>query len=231
MALTKAKKTEVLNNLKTILKEANSVGFTSNTGLTVEEVTALRVNLREVDANFTLAKKTLIKIAFKDVYGVELNDDMLPNQIALVLSNDDAVAGLGKVNDFMKKGQPGEEKMQWTGAFFEEEILDAAGTKEVAAMPSRDTLLSRMVGSLQSPLSALARFLDAAAKELETKGKDTLAKLDAPAKEEKKEEAKKEEPKVEEKKEEKVEEAKTEAPKEEKKEESPVKEAAKTEEK
>ena len=68
MALTKAKKTEVLNNLKTILKEANSVGFTSNTGLTVEEITNLRVNLREVNANFTLAKKTLIKIAFKDVY-------------------------------------------------------------------------------------------------------------------------------------------------------------------
>ena len=217
MALTKAKKTEVLNNLKTILKDANSVGFTSNTGLTVEEVTALRVNLREVNANFTLAKKTLIKIAFKDVYGVELNDDMLPNQIALVLSNEDAVAGLGKVNDFMKKGQPGEEKMQWTGAFFEDEILDADATKEVAAMPSRDTLLSRMVGSLQSPLSGLARFLDAAAKELGTKGKDTLGKLDAPAKEEKKEEVK-EEPKAEEKKEEKAPEAKeekAEAPKEE----------------
>ena len=182
MALTKAKKNEVLSNLKTNLKEANSVGFTSNIGLTVEEVTALRVSLREVNSTFTLAKKTLIKIAFKDVYGVELNDDMLPGQIALVLSNEDAVAGLGKVNDFMKKGQPGAEKMQWTWAYFEEEILDAAAAKEVAAMPSRDTLLSRLVGSLQSPLSGLARFLDAAAKELDEKGKDNLGQLDAPAK-------------------------------------------------
>lgn len=212
MALTKAKKAEVLDNLKTILKEAKSVGFTTNTGLTVEEVTNLRVNLREVDSTFTLAKKTLIKIAFKDVYGVELTDDMLPNQIALVLSNDDAVAGLGKVNDFMKKGQPGEEKMQWTWAFFEEEILDAAGAKEVAAMPSRDTLLGRLVGSLQSPLSGFARFLDAAAKELESTGKENLGQVEAPAKteekteepkaEEKKEEAPKEEAKVEEKSEE-----------------------------
>jgi len=187
MALTRTKKEEVLNNLKTILKSANSVGFTSNSALTVEEITNLRVSLREVDATFVLAKKTLIKIAFKDVYNVELDSSLLPNQIALVLSNDDAVAGLGKVNDFMKKGQPGEEKMQWTGAYFEEEILDAAAAKEVAGMPSRETLLSRMVGSLMSPLSGMARFLDAAAKEVETQGKENLSQIEV-KKEEKTEE-------------------------------------------
>lgn len=106
MALTRTKKEEIVNNLKNILKDANSVGFTTNIGLTVEDVTTLRVQLREVDSTFVLAKKTLIKIAFKEVYGVEINEAALPNQIALVLSNDDAVAGLGKVNDFMKKNQP-----------------------------------------------------------------------------------------------------------------------------
>ena len=119
MALTRTKKEEVLAALKAKLTAANSIGFTTNKGLTVEEVTALRVNLREVNAEFHLAKKTFIKIAFKDVYNVEIDDSLLPNQIALVLSNDDAVAGLGKVNDFMKKGQPGEEKMSWTGSYFE----------------------------------------------------------------------------------------------------------------
>jgi large subunit ribosomal protein L10 len=184
MALTKAKKSEVLANLQALLKDANSVGFTSNSGLTVEDVTSLRISLREVNATFTLAKKTLIKIAFKEVYNVELDDALLPNQIALVCSNDDAVAGLGKVNDFMKKGQPGEEKMEWTGSYFEEEIMDAEATKEIAGMPSKETLLSRMVGSLQSPLSGLARFLDAAAKEVETQGKANLSEIDAPKKEE-----------------------------------------------
>jgi len=188
MALTRTKKEEVLSNLKTILEEANSVGFTTNSWLTVEEVTNLRVSLREVNAKFVLAKKTLIKIAFKDVYNVELDDSLLPNQIALVLSNEDAVAGLGKVNDFMKKGQPGEEKMEWTGAYFEEEVLDAASAKEVAGMPSRETLLGRLVGSLQSPLSGLARFLDAAAKEVETQWKENLSQIEV-KKEEKTEEA------------------------------------------
>jgi len=43
--------------------------------------------------------------------------------------------------------------------------MDAAATKEIAGMPSRETLLGRMVGSLQSPLSSMARFLDALAKD------------------------------------------------------------------
>lgn len=119
MALTRTKKEEVLAQLKTAIESANSVGFTTNIGLTVQDVTTLRVQLREVNATFTLAKKTLIKIAFKEVYGVELDSANLPNQIAMVLSNDDAVAGLGKVNDFMKKKQPGFEKMEWTMSYFE----------------------------------------------------------------------------------------------------------------
>lgn len=195
MAVSKAKKSEILETLKVLVKDAQSIGFTSNNGLSVDDITKLRVNLRETNSTITLAKKTLIKIAFKEVYNVEISDDLLPGQIAMVCSNDDAVAGLGKVNDYIKSKE-GAEKMEWTGSFFEEAIMDADATKKIASMPSRETLLGRLVGSMQSPLSGLARFFDAAAKELESAGVDTVGKLEwavveAPA-EEKKEEAKEE---------------------------------------
>jgi len=205
MALTKAQKVEVLNNLKDLIKDAKSIGFTTNTGLTVEEITNLRIDLREVNATFTLAKKTLIKLAFKEVFDVEIDDSLLPGQIALVVSNEDAVSGLGKVNAFRKKV---EDKIEWAGSYFEGELKNAEETKVIASMPSRETLLGRLVGSMQSPLSGLARFFDAAAKDLEEKGKSKVGELEggkteeAP-KEEKVEEAKSEEtPKEEEKTEE-----------------------------
>jgi len=206
MALSKAQKTEVLNKLKDLIKDAKSIGFTTNTGLTVEEITNLRIDLREVNATFTLAKKTLIKLAFKEVFDVEIDDSLLPNQIALVVSNDDAVSWLGKVNAFRKKV---EDKIEWAGCYFEGELKNAEETKVIASMPSRETLLGRLVGSMQSPLSGLARFFDAAAKDLEEKGKSKVGELEG----EKTEDTAKAE--------EKTEEAKTEeAPKEEKTEET-----------
>lgn len=141
----------------------------------MEEISNLRRNLREVGATFTLAKKTLIKIAFKEVYNVEISDDLMPGQIALVCSNEDAVAGLGKLNEFMKKTK---DRIVWTGSYFEGEVKDAEATKVIAGLPSRETLLGRLVGSMKSPISGLARFFDAAAKELETQGKAKVGELE-----------------------------------------------------
>lgn len=180
MAVTKAKKSEILAELIENFKRAKSISFTSNSTLTVSEITALRKNLRAVNASFTLAKKTLIKIAMKEVYGADIADDLLPGQIAVVCSFDDAVAGMSKTNDFIKEKTDrklGEVKITWAGSYFEWQVQNKAATKEIAAMPSRETLLSRLVGSMQAPLSSLARFLDAASKKVEETGKTKVGEL------------------------------------------------------
>ncbi|MDD3302730.1 MAG: 50S ribosomal protein L10 [Candidatus Gracilibacteria bacterium] len=216
MAVSKSKKNEILENLKVSIKEAKSVAFTTNNGLTVEEITKLRKNLREINSTFTLAKKTLIKIAFKEVFNVEIEDSILVGQIAVVCSNDDAVGAMGKVNEFMKEFKKN-PKIEWAGAFFEGAIKDAEETKVIASIPSREVLLGRLVGSMMSPVSALARFFDAATKKLTDEGLSNLGSSTP---------AKKETPKVEEK----VEETKTEEVKEEvKTEEAPKEEETPTE--
>ena len=76
------------------------------------------------------------------------------------------------------------EKIEWAACIFEGELKSLEETKILAGLPSRDTLLGRLVGSMKSPISGLARFFDAAAKELETQGKSTVSELKNEKKEE-----------------------------------------------
>lgn len=191
MAVSKQQKVEILAGLVAQFKEAKSIGFSKTSTLTVAEFAELRGSLREVGATYTLAKKTLIKIALKDALDIDVDLADLPGQIGVVCSNEDAVAGLGKVNDMVKKQS---DKIEWAACIFEGEYKGLEETKVLAGLPSKETLLSRMVGSLQSPLSGLARFLDAAAKEVESQGKEKAGELEG-----KKEEAATEEAPAEEK--------------------------------
>ena len=176
MAVSKAKKVEILAELVTKFKEAKSIGFASTTTLTVDDFFYLRKDLREVGATYNLAKKTLIRKALKDALDIDVDLSTLPGQIGAVCSNDDAVAGLGKVNDLVKKTKG--EKITWALSIFEWEIKDLESTKTIAGLPSRDTLLGRLVGSLQSPIAGLARFFDAAKCDLEAKGKEKVGDLE-----------------------------------------------------
>lgn len=182
MAVSKAKKAEQLAALEAHLKEATSVGFTSNQKVTVAEVTALKKDLRAENALFLTAKKTLIRIAFKNVYGVEIDLDTLPGQVAMVIAKGDAIAPLGIANKYAnEKDWKKAEKMVFVGGYFEEKLVDAETIRKVASLPSRDVLLSKLLGSLMSPLSGLARFFDGAKKELEGKSLEKVADLAVPA--------------------------------------------------
>jgi large subunit ribosomal protein L10 len=177
MAVTKQQKADILAGLVAQFKEAKSIGFSKTNTVTVAEFSELRTQLREVGATYTLAKKTLIKIAIKEALNIDIDLADLEGQIGVVCSNEDAVAGLGKVNDLVKKTKG--EKIEWAACIFEGEYKGLEETKVLAGLPSKDTLLSRMVGSMMSPLSGMARLLDAIAKETETQGKEKAGELEA----------------------------------------------------
>jgi len=180
MAVTKQQKNEILADLIAKFKEAKSIGFTTTNKLTVSEFEELRTNLRTVNSTYTLAKKTLMKIALKEALNLEVDLKDMPGQIWVVCSNEDAVSGLGKVNEFLKEANGRKwdlGKVAWAISVFEWEVKTNAETKVIAGMPSRETLLGRLVGSMMSPVSKLARFFDAAAKDLETSGKTSVSEL------------------------------------------------------
>jgi large subunit ribosomal protein L10 len=185
MAVSKAKKSEQLAALEAHLKEANSVAFTSNQRVTVAEVSALKRDLRAQNAILLIVKKTLMRIAFKNVHGVDLDLDTLPGQVALVIGKGDAIAPLGVTNKYANEWKK-EEKMTFVAGYMDGRMMDGAETKKLATLPSREVLLAKLLGSMMSPLSGLARFFDAAKKDLEGKSLSTVKDLigSVPAKKE-----------------------------------------------
>jgi large subunit ribosomal protein L10 len=173
MAVSKARKVEQLGALEAHLKEAKSVAFTSNQKITVLEVTNLKRDLRAENAVFLTVKKTLIRIAFKNVYNVEIDLDTLPGQVSLVIAKGDALSPLGVANKYANEWKK-EEKMTFVAGYMDGRMMDATETRKLATLPSREVLLAKLLGSMMSPLSGLARFFDAAKKDLESK---SLAKV------------------------------------------------------
>ena len=117
MAVSKQKKVEILDALVAKIKDAESIGFASTNTMTVSEFGELRSSLREVGATYTLAKKTLVRKAIKDALDIEIDLSKFEGQVGFVCSNEDAVAGLGKVNVLVKKSKG--EKINWVASIFE----------------------------------------------------------------------------------------------------------------
>ncbi len=168
MAVSKAKKSEQLAVIEAHLKTATSVAFTSNTKVTVLEISALKKDLRASDAIYLTAKKTLIRIAFKTVYGVDVDLATLPGQVGLVIAKGDALTPYSIANKFANDWKK-EQKMTFVAGYMEGRLMGASETAKLATLPSREVLLAKLLGSLMSPLSGLARFFDAAGKDLTAK--------------------------------------------------------------
>jgi len=176
MAVKREKKEAILGELETIMSKAKSIAFTKSTGLTVEDLFNIRRDLRKSNAGLMYAKKTLIKRAFKTVHGQDLDDSMLEGQIAVLSSNDDALAGISIANKYVKEFQK-DEKIKFAWAFFEGKILGVNDTLAIANLPSREVLLARLLGSMKSPLGSFVRLLEQGRKDLEEKNLATLKDL------------------------------------------------------
>lgn len=159
MAVSKAQKAEILADLVAKFKQAKSIGFAATNTLTVAEFEDLRNSLREVNASYTIAKKTLIVKAMKDALDADVDVSTLPGQIGVVCSSEDAVAGLGKVNELVQKTKG--EKISWTASYMEGKMMDAQKTKALAGLPPKEVLLGQLVGVIGAPLTKLAATLDA----------------------------------------------------------------------
>ena len=137
------------------VKDAASVVLVDYRGLTVAQDTELRKQLREAGIIYKVCKNTMMKRAFEGTEFAAL-DEHLEGPSALAISKDDATAPARILAKFAKDAKALELK----AGVVEGTVYDVDGLVELSKVPSREELLSKLLGSLQSPITNLARVLN-----------------------------------------------------------------------
>ena len=148
-------KQPIVDEISGVINGAQSVVVVDYLGLTVAEDTQLRKQLREAGVTYKVYKNTLVNRA---IQGTEFEGlkDVLEGPSAFAVSTEDATAPARILAKFAKTAPALEIK----AGVVEGTFYDAEGMKAIAAVPSRDELLGKLLGSIQSPITNLARVLN-----------------------------------------------------------------------
>ena len=164
MAKVELKK-PVVEEIAAQIADAQSVILVNYSGLTVEQDTQLRKELREAGVHYKVYKNTMMNFAFQGTPCEELCKD-LEGTNALAVSKEDATAPARIIAKFVKTAP----KLEMVSGVVEGNYYDKSGVDALAAIPSREELLGKLLGSIQSPIANLARVLNQIA---ESKGGET----------------------------------------------------------
>lgn len=148
-------KQPVVKEISELLDGAASAVVVDYRGLTVEQDTSLRKSLREAGVVYKVYKNTMIRFATKGT-AFEGLDPYLEGPTAIAVSKDDATAPARILQKFAKTAPALELK----AGVVEGTAYDTNGIKLIAEIPGREELLSRLLGSLQSPIANFARVIN-----------------------------------------------------------------------
>lgn len=144
------------------LKKAQSVVFFDYRGLTVEEVTNLRSEMRKAGVEYVVLKNTIVERAARENGTNESVNEMLKGPSAFAFGYNDAVAPAKIIKDAIKKYK----KCAVKGGLINGVVSSPADMDALADLPSREVLIARMLGSMMSPISGFARVLNAIAENM-----------------------------------------------------------------
>ena len=148
-------KQPVVQEISENIKDAQSIVLVDYRGLTVEQDTRLRKELREAGITYKVYKNTMMNFAFKGT-DYEALTPYLEGPSAIAISNSDATAPARILCKFAKEAS----KLEVKGGMVEGIAYDAAGIMDIAKIPSREELISKLLGSLQSPITNFARVMN-----------------------------------------------------------------------
>ena len=154
----KQAKQVIIDEIKAKLDGAQSAVVIDYMGTTVAQADEMRKKLREANVDYTVYKNTLIKRAIEGTEFAPLAE-VLDGPSAIAISKEDATAPARVLKEVIDEFK----KMEFKAGVVEGNYFDQEGIKEIASIPSRDVLIAKFMGSIQSPVSKAVRTFQAIA--------------------------------------------------------------------
>lgn len=152
----------VVEEIKARIEASKSVVFVNYNKLSVAEVSALRGEFKKAGCEYKVYKNTLVRKALNDLGYAQFDADL--NGTTATIFSKDEVSAAKVLSEQVKANKALEEKVVAKSALVDKAYVDKKGVAALAAIPSREILLAKMVGCLQSPISKLVYVLGALAK-------------------------------------------------------------------
>jgi large subunit ribosomal protein L10 len=147
LAITREKKDQLLQTYVSLLGDSQAIVFVSSLGLSVAEVTQLRVKIRETGAKYHVVKNTLFGLAL-DQAGMPV-PKFLTGPTAIAFCVEDIAPVIQAIEDFAE--DLGERQFEIKGGIVGDELLDASGAKALADLPSKETLFIQILVGINAP--------------------------------------------------------------------------------
>lgn len=159
MSLNLAQKQTVVAEVAEIAKNSNALVAVNYLGLTVDQVTRLRVAAREKDVQIRVVKNTLTKRAFEGTAYESLSDKLV-GPLMLAFSQNEPNSAARVFRDFIK-GENNLEEDMVSFLWFADEVYESGDLKRIASMPTKDEAISLLMACMKEPVNKLARTLAA----------------------------------------------------------------------
>jgi large subunit ribosomal protein L10 len=154
--MNRDQKAHVIETFKNDFQNSTASFVIGYKGLTVKQLQTLRKELRQQKGKFKVAKGRLIKRAVEGMEGISELSPYFKEQIGVVFALQEPPQVAKVLHDFAKKN----EGLRLVAGFFDEHVVSSAAIEKIASLPSREVLLAQVCGTLEAPISNLARVLN-----------------------------------------------------------------------
>ncbi len=160
--MNKAQKAEIVEEIKENLQSSTAVYLVDYRGINVADINRLRREFREEGVKYKVYKNTLISRAIDEVGGYDKLKDLLVGMTGIIFADENYVAPAKIIRKYFKET----EKLALKGCYIESEFYDGSSLEALASMPTKEEVMSAIVGSIASPASGIVGAINAVQRDI-----------------------------------------------------------------